>query len=189
MRALLTRVRDLFDVDHNPASLPRSARGVRIPGAWDTFETAVSVIAGQVVSTASARAAMAKIQERFGEPGKFPGASRLRQADLSKYGLTRTKARAVQALAAAVESGEVRLSRASPLAETRAALSALPGLGPWTTELIALRCLGDTDAFPTSDLAVARALQTGEQNPEKWRPWRGYLTLLLWKKHSSKGKK
>ena len=188
VRGVLARVRNLFDVDHNPAALPRPARGVRIPGCWNSFETAVGVIVGQVVSAASARAILSKLVGKHGAPGQFPLPATLARADLSNLGLSRAKARAVQGLANAVESGSVILDRSAPLEETRAALSAIPGCGPWTRELIALRCLGDPDAFPASDLALARALQSGLGNLERWRPWRSYLTLLLWKNYSQKGK-
>jgi 3-methyladenine DNA glycosylase/8-oxoguanine DNA glycosylase len=65
------------------------------------------------------------------------------------------------------------------------------GLSPWTCEIIALRCLGDPDAFPAHDLAVARALQSLASKQENWRPWRSYLTMLIWKNYSpsKKGKK
>jgi AraC family transcriptional regulator of adaptative response / DNA-3-methyladenine glycosylase II len=184
VRDVLARVRNLFDVDHNPASLPRQARGVRIPGCWDGFETAAGIVVGQVVSAASAHAVLEKLMRKHGAPGNFPSPAKLARADLSGIGLTRAKARAVQGLALAVESGAVTLSRSAALAETRAALLAVPGIGPWTCELIALRCLGDPDAFPDGDLAVARALQTELANPEAWRPWRSYLTLLIWKQYS-----
>jgi AraC family transcriptional regulator of adaptative response / DNA-3-methyladenine glycosylase II len=85
-------------------------------------------------------------------------------------------------LAVEIAEGRISLARSAPLAETRQQLLAIPGIGPWTVELIALRCLADPDAFPARDLVVARALQSNEFVPEKYSPWRAYLTLRLWQK-------
>lgn len=198
LRDTIERTRRLFDVDHNPALLPRELRGVRVPGAFDGFETAVNIILGQAVSVESARACSARLLRKLGEPVKhpvfthlFPSAARLAEADFSGLGIPRSRARAVQGLA---RSG-LSLERSAPLAETRARLAAIPGIGPWTTELIAMRCLGDPDAFPANDLVVARALPSllpsrrANQNPERLRPWRAYYTLWLWQNLYRKEKK
>jgi AraC family transcriptional regulator of adaptative response / DNA-3-methyladenine glycosylase II len=196
LRDALERVRHLFDVDHNPAMIAAPARGLRVPGAFDGFETAVTIVLGQLVSVAGARGTAGKLVAKFGaKPGvvgelthTFPTPASLAEADFAGIGLTKAKAGAIRALARAVLAGEIELSRAAPLEATRAKLLALPGFGPWTTEMIALRCLGDTDAFPAKDLVVARALQSRRVQPDGWRPWRGYLTLWLWKNSNQKEK-
>jgi AraC family transcriptional regulator of adaptative response / DNA-3-methyladenine glycosylase II len=181
LRGELERVRHLFDTDHNPALLPRGANGLRIPGAYDGFETAVNIILGQLISTEAAR----KLSARFLENGAFLSPAQLKDRDLPF--LPRVKAAAIRELARAVHAGEISLLRSAPLEETRARLGAIRGIGPWTVELIALRCLADTDAFPSSDLVVARALQNARVRPNGWRPWRGYLTVRLWNQ-SKQGK-
>ncbi|MGZ3721027.1 MAG: Ada metal-binding domain-containing protein [Bdellovibrionota bacterium] len=192
VRDLLARVRHLFDLDHNPAHLRAALGGIRIPGAFWGFETAVAIILGQLVSVEGARASAHRLCRELGG-GHFPEPAVLAGADLTRFGLTRAKARAISELSRLYASGEIRLDRCAPLEETRARLAEIHGIGPWTIELIALRCLSDPDAFPASDLIVARALQLKKLQPEDWRPWRAYLTLWVWKtygqKLSKRGKK
>jgi AraC family transcriptional regulator, regulatory protein of adaptative response / DNA-3-methyladenine glycosylase II len=92
------------------------------------------------------------------------------------------RARAVRALAAALASGELELRRGADLTAARAALLAVPGIGPWTVEIVAARALGDPDAFPVSDLGLRRGLAAlgPAADPERWRPWRAYAAQHLW---------
>ncbi|HEX6132071.1 MAG TPA: DNA-3-methyladenine glycosylase 2 family protein, partial [Actinomycetota bacterium] len=105
-------------------------------------------------------------------------------------GMPAARARAVAALAAAVANGTVVLDAATPTEETAARLLAIPGVGPWTASYVALRALGDPDAFPASDLGLRKGWANGdgpasaaalEAAAERWRPWRGYAAMLLWK--------
>jgi AraC family transcriptional regulator of adaptative response / DNA-3-methyladenine glycosylase II len=191
MREQIERVRHLFDIDHNPAVLPPDLRGIRVPGAFDVFETAATIILSQLVSVSAARAACKKLVQTFGHPVKeasgelthlFPTPTQLTQADIRSIGIPKARAEALRLLAVEIAEGRISLARSAPLAETRQQLLAIPGIGPWTVELIALRCLADPDAFPARDLVVARALQSNEFVPEKYSPWRAYLTLRLWQK-------
>ena len=229
LRPIIARVRRLLDLDHNPAmlridnpamlridspamlridspaTLPRDLGGIRVPGAYRGFETAVFIILGQMVSVAAARGKMARLMELYGEPVKspwpglsrlFPSPARLAAADpaaLGKgLGITRVRAQALQALAAAVHRRELDLSPSAPLEETRAKLAGLPGVGPWTVEMIAMRCLGDPDAFPARDLIVLRAVEKLKLDHALHAPWRAYLALWIWKNYaaelSGKGK-
>ena len=204
VRQLIDTIRCVFDVDHNPLQIevppgcPDAVQaflagqaGVRVPGAFDPFETAVSVILGQLVSTAQGRLNLRKLVQSYGEKSRiphhprlshfFPTPAVLASADLTALGFTRTRANAIKELALACLSGTLDLSRSCDLPRTRKELLGIKGIGPWTVELIALRCLGDTDAFPASDLIINRALEAYRFLPEQFSPWRSYLTLALWK--------
>lgn len=198
LRPLLARVRRLFDIDHNPAALAQDLAGIRVPGAFDGFETAVFIILGQMVSVAAARGKVAKLMELHGEPVQsawpglnrlFPSPARLAAADPEALGralgITRVRTGALRALALAVHEKRIDLSPTAPLEETRAKLAALPGVGPWTVEMIAMRCLGDPDAFPARDLIVLRAVEKLSLNHAEHAPWRAYLALWIWKNYAA----
>lgn len=202
--------RRMFDLAADPASIAQALHsdpligrfvkgrpGLRIPGVWDGFECAVRAILGQQVSVAAARTFAARLVQRVGRPvaGEtrglthvFPSAADLADADLEAIGLTTSRAAALRALARAVADG--RLDLDGPLQEVTAAIAALPGCGPWTARYVALRGLGDPDAFPASDLVLRRVagapgppLSAGalEARGQAWRPWRGYAALHLWR--------
>jgi AraC family transcriptional regulator, regulatory protein of adaptative response / DNA-3-methyladenine glycosylase II len=207
--ALAERVRAVFDLRADPAEIGRQlgadpllrARlrrrpGVRVPGAWDPFEIAVRIVLGQQVTVAGATRLAGRLAERYGEvvtcdagdpraPTRlFPEPSALADAPLEEIGLTRQRAGALRALAAAVASEQLALAPGADPAAARDALLALPGIGPWTAELVLLRALGEPDAFPAGDLGLCRALgcdaRAVERRAERWRPWRGYAAMLLW---------
>ena len=206
---LLQRARHAFDLDADPAaidpvlaSVPGPARpGLRLPGSWCGFETAVRVVLGQQVSVAAARTLCQRLVQRFGAPidTPVPGLDRLfpsalalataDPADIGTLGIVRQRVRALQALAQAVADGRLQLQPGADLASTLATLNALPGIGDWSAQLIALRTLGWPDAWPASDIALLKALgQTaatrdpaaGTAIAEAWRPWRGYAVFKLW---------
>ena len=196
-RADESSVRRVFDLDHDPAALaaavgrdpllgPRVARapGIRVPGAWSGFELAVRAILGQQVSVAGARRTAAKLVHALGEPAtdllpglarRFPTPEAVACGPLP--GMPEARARALRALAEAVAGG-LRLDPPAGLAATRAALLALPGIGPWTAEYVAMRALRDPDAWPGGDLWLRRAAAGAD--PAAWRPWRAYAAMLLW---------
>lgn len=206
---LLQRARHAYDLDADPglidpvlASVPGPARaGVRLPGSWCGFETAVRVVLGQQVTVAAARTLTRRLVERFGAPVEtpfadlnrlFPSAAVLAAADpadIGTLGIVRQRVKALQALASAVASGDLSLQPGADLPSTLARLTALPGIGDWSAQLIALRTLGWPDAWPASDIALLKALgQTGPSRDiaaataqaEAWRPWRGYAVFKLW---------
>jgi AraC family transcriptional regulator of adaptative response / DNA-3-methyladenine glycosylase II len=113
----------------------------------------------------------------------FPTAARLKDADLTALGLVAARARAIAGLAAAVDGGALALD-AGPLEQAVARLVALSGIGPWTAHYIAMRALGQPDAFPSGDLGLRRALGLSERalerRAEAWRPWRAYAAMHLW---------
>lgn len=199
IRGLLARVRHLFDLDHNPAwasggTTPKNLDGIRIPGAFSGFETAISIILGQMVSVEMAGQKMRKLVEQFGEEIEspysglhraFPTPERLSAADFSNIGVTRVRSDAIREISRLVHIGELKLDRSAPLEATRARLSEIRGIGPWTVEMIAMRCLADPDAFPSGDLIVKRALENHGIEHEPWQPWRAYLSLWIWKNYAA----
>jgi AraC family transcriptional regulator of adaptative response / DNA-3-methyladenine glycosylase II len=207
--ALAERVRAVFDLRADPAEIARQLGadpllrerlrrrpGVRVPGAWDPFEIAVRIVLGQQVTVAGATRLAGRLAGRFGErvsevaedPGApthlFPEPDALAAAPLEEIGLTRQRAGALRALAAAVAGGQLSLVPGADPAAVREALLELPGIGSWTAELVLLRALGEPDAFPAGDLGLCRALACSarelERRAERWRPWRGYAAMLLW---------
>ena len=171
--------------------------GLRVPGAWDPFETGVRAIIGQQVSVAGATTLIGRLVERLGRPvpglrqlgltHAFPSADVVAAGDLSGLGLTTARMAAIQAFASAVDGGAVRLDRSVGLDQLVASLIAVRGIGPWTAQYIALR-LGERDAFPAGDLGLRRsfaALVPGSTAPleeaaEAWRPWRATAAAHLW---------
>jgi AraC family transcriptional regulator of adaptative response / DNA-3-methyladenine glycosylase II len=203
--AVLHRVRQGLDLDADPAQidpvmamLPLPARpGARLPAGLDGFETGLRVILGQQVTVKAARTLIQRVVDRYGEPLQtpfpalthlFPSAEAIAAADpetIGKLGIVRQRVKALQALAAAVASGAIELQRNAPLQATLDALRALPGIGDWTAQLIAMRALAWPDAWPASDIGLMNAL--GSRDPkvitaqaEAWRPWRAYAVLQLW---------
>ena len=198
-------VRHALDLDADPAlidpvlaALPVPAvPGMRVPGGSDGFESAVRVILGQQVTVAAARTLTRRLVERFGDAVEtpwpevnrlFPSARRLAQAtpaSIGELGIVRQRVGALQALAVEVHAERIALDRGAPLAATLDALRALPGIGEWTVQLIAMRALAWPDAFPVTDIGVMNALGTRdpkvvELRAAAWRPWRSYAVMRLW---------
>jgi AraC family transcriptional regulator, regulatory protein of adaptative response / DNA-3-methyladenine glycosylase II len=176
----------------------RARPGVRVPGAWDGFETGVRAIVGQTVANADANAAVGRLVERHGTPAVglgelglthvFPDAAVLAGADLSGLGLSAAKTTAVRALAAAVADGRIRLDRSVSLERLVASLKSLPGVGTAAAHHVALR-LGEPDAFPLSNQQLARRLRVNAHGvsaasaaavADRWRPWRAVAVTHLW---------
>lgn len=203
--ALLPLVRQALDLDADPsridpvlADLPMPARpGIRVPGGMEGFETAARVILGQQVTVAAARTLTVRLVQALGSPVEtphaglsrlFPSAQQVADASaeaLGRLGIVRQRVRALQAVAEAVASGHIALDRSAPLEPTLNALRALPGIGEWTVQLIAMRALAWPDAFPATDIAVLNALGTRDtravaQQAQAWRPWRAYAVMRLW---------
>ena len=205
LASVLQRLRQALDLDADPArvdpglaALPVPPRaGIRVPNGMNGFEIAARVILGQQVTVAAARTLTRRLVEHFGEPVEtpfpelnrlFPSAQGIAQADpevIGKLGIVRQRVRALQVLAAAVDEGQIVLHRGAPLEATLDALRALPGIGEWTVQLIAMRALAWPDAFPATDIGVLNALGTRDvravqAQAEAWRPWRAYAVMRLW---------
>jgi AraC family transcriptional regulator of adaptative response / DNA-3-methyladenine glycosylase II len=203
--AVLQRQRQALDLDADPAliapvlaAMPVPPRqGLRVPNGVDGFEIAARVILGQQVSVAAARTLTRRLVEAFGLPVAtpfadltriFPDAATLADASpevIGKLGIVRQRVRALQALATAVRDGVIELHRGAPLQATMELLRALPGVGDWTVQVVAMRALAWPDAFPASDIGVLNALGTrdvklAEAVAQAWRPWRAYAVMRLW---------
>jgi AraC family transcriptional regulator of adaptative response / DNA-3-methyladenine glycosylase II len=191
------RIALAFEGDPRLGPLVARRPGLRIPGAWDPFECAVRAVLGQQVSVAAGRTLAARLVARAGRAVAggadglthlFPSPAALAAAKLDGLGLPGARVRALQALAAAVESGALDLGASAE--EVAARLEALPGFGAWTAQYVALRALGEPDAFPAADLVLRRmagvdgtplTTRALEARAEAWRPWRGYAVLHLWR--------
>lgn len=211
LNLLVQRCRQLFDLDADPqaiadvlgvdpvlAPLLAARPGLRIPGTIDGFELAVRAILGQQVSVAGARTLAGRVIRAAGEPlacpdGNlthiFPSPAQLAGADLSGLGITQGRITALHALAQSVARDEIVLNRGADRLQTAEALQKLPGIGPWTASYIAMRALGDPDAFPAADLGLRQALERSGlatssrailARAEAWRPWRAYAVHHLW---------
>lgn len=202
-RALLTiveRVRRMFDLGADPAliarqlsgdALLRSAAaahaGIRTPGAWDGFEVAVRAILGQQISVRAATTIAGRIAGRWGTPIEsgldrlFPTPDQLVDAPLEEAGIISSRATTLRLLARAVRDGLVSFDGI----DTLAALRAIPGIGEWTAQYVAMRALNEPDAFLAGDLVLRRMAgdcspRELERRSEAWRPWRAYAVMLLW---------
>jgi AraC family transcriptional regulator of adaptative response / DNA-3-methyladenine glycosylase II len=218
---LLARVRGVFDLSADPVGIgealsrdPDLARrvslrpGLRVPGAWDGFELAVRAILGQQITVVAARKLAgdlvavhgAPLPAPWAEPGlthAFPSAERLAAADLSGLKMPGARIRCLSAMAAAIAADPNLLAPTASLDDMVRRLRALPGIGEWTAQYIAMRQLREPDAFPAADVALMRALAdadgvrpTAEQllaRAEAWRPWRAYAALHLWASLADEG--
>jgi AraC family transcriptional regulator of adaptative response / DNA-3-methyladenine glycosylase II len=207
----ISRCRRLLDLDADPvavgdllredavlAPLVQKAPGRRVPRTVDPAEFAVRVVLGQQVSTAAARTHAARLVTAHGEPADdpaggltrlFPAMTELAAADPAILAVPRARQATFAALTGALASGAIDLGPGADWQQARAGLSALPGLGPWSVETIAMRGLGDPDAFTPGDLGVrAAARQLGlpgtpaalTRRAAAWRPWRAYAVQYLW---------
>lgn len=216
LAAAVQRCRRLLDLDADPLAvvaalgddeliggLVRATPGLRVPGAVDGAELAVRAVLGQQVTVSGARTLAARLAAAHGEPladtlpscapddlsHAFPTAAALAALDPETLPMPRARGRALVGMCAALAAGDVRLDPGADRDATRAQLLALPGIGPWTAEYVAMRALGDPDAFPATDLGIRHALagldaphdsRSAAAIAEPWRPWRAYAALHLW---------
>ncbi len=207
----ISRCRWMLDLDADPeavdeqlrsdpllAPLVDKAPGRRVPRTVDAAEFAVRAVLGQQVSTAAARTHAARLVAAHGERVEdphggltrlFPSPEALAGLDPEALALPRSRRATLTTLVSALADGSLPLGIDSGWDAARARLSALPGFGPWTTEVIAMRALGDPDAFLPSDLGVRRAAQdlglpstpaALTARAAGWRPWRAYAVQYLW---------
>jgi len=201
---VISRARALLDLDAEPmainavlhAAFPQGD-GMRVPGTVDGFELAVRAVLGQQVTVAAARTYGSRLVAAFGDVLETPvaGLDRLFPTPaavaaasgeaLGQLGIVRQRQAALQALAREVAEGRLALHAGADVPTTLAALQALPGIGDWTAQYIAMRALRWPDAFPAGDIALQKALgvRTARAAAEAslaWRPWRGYAVLRAW---------
>jgi AraC family transcriptional regulator of adaptative response / DNA-3-methyladenine glycosylase II len=208
LSAAIARCRWLLDLDADPLAIDRQlaedsglarlvarAPGRRVPRTVDGAEMAIRAVLGQQISTAAARTHAARLAARYGQPVDdpegglihvFPSPDALSEIELAMPAGRRAT---MNALLDALRSGQLDLTPGADRERARAALEALPGIGPWTSEVVAMRALGDPDAFPATDLGVRRGAhalglpdaQSGLiAHAQRWRPWRAYAVQHLW---------
>jgi len=208
LSTLLMRLRWALDLDADPLALEAALQadfanhcGVRVPGAWHGFELAVRAVLGQQVSVAAARTYAQRLVRALGTPvttpwaeltHAFPTAAQMLAASpdqLGALGIVKQRQKALHALAHAVCQGGLDLNPGANVAERVQALMALPGIGAWTAQYIAMRAMRWPDAFPAGDLVVQQRLGVRHTpNParaatalaQRWQPWRSYAVLRLW---------
>ncbi|MBP5870938.1 MULTISPECIES: AlkA N-terminal domain-containing protein [Streptomyces] len=207
----ISRCRRMLDLDADPVAVDEQLRtdpvlaplvdkapGRRVPRTVDEAEFAVRAVLGQQVSTAAARTHAARLVLAHGEPVDdpegglthlFPSSEALAVVDPEALAMPGTRRTTFTTLVRRLVDGELHLGLDSDWAETRARLLALPGFGPWTVEVIAMRALGDPDAFLPGDLGIRRAARelglpstpaALTARAAAWRPWRAYAVQYLW---------
>jgi AraC family transcriptional regulator of adaptative response / DNA-3-methyladenine glycosylase II len=201
---VLAACKHALDLDCQPEAvaaglgeLAAARPGLRLPGAFDGFETAVRTVLGQQISVKAARTLATRLVERFGAPidtpfaavtRLFPDAARLADCaveEVARLGIIAARARAIVLLAREVAERRLVLAPHVDVEQTLARLRALPGVGAWTAQAIAMRALHWPDAFPAGDVGIARALKETrparlERIAASWRPWRAYAVMHLW---------
>jgi len=212
---VMARLRNLFDLNARPdviaSCLARDAHlraavrrlpGLRVPGGFDGFEVAVRAILGQQTSVRAATTFAGRLARSFGTAIETPLPSLCRltpsaralaaatPAELAAIGITARRAETLAELARAIDARRLTLAPGVPPEETVAALCAIPGIGDWTAQYIAMRALRWPDAFPAADLLLKRRLGDGSERKarlaaERWRPWRAYGALYVWTMHTA----
>lgn len=212
---VIERIRHQFDLDADPLAIAEGLAafeerfpnkllvGTRLPGCFDAFEMCTRAVLGQQISVKGASTLAGRVAKAYGQPIEtplpalthgFPSAADIAalgdgaQDALGSLGIVGARTRTIAALARALETGELDLSYGADPAETVPALEAMPGIGPWTAQYIAMRATGFPDAFPSTDLGIKKALdpltpKEIEAVAEAWRPWRSYATMSLWSAH------
>jgi AraC family transcriptional regulator of adaptative response / DNA-3-methyladenine glycosylase II len=207
----ISRCRRLLDLDADPvavddrlrtdpllAPLVDKAPGRRVPRTVDEAEFAVRAVLGQQVSTAAARTHAARLVTAHGKPlddpeggltHLFPSPEALAAVDPETLAMPRTRRTTFTTLVRQLADNTLHLGVDSDWPEARARLLSLPGFGPWTVDVIAMRALGDPDAFLATDLGIRRAAKelglpatpgALTARAEAWRPWRAYAVQYLW---------
>jgi AraC family transcriptional regulator of adaptative response / DNA-3-methyladenine glycosylase II len=203
---IIERIRAMFDLNADWATIAQSLGtdaelasrisaepGLRVPGCWDGFELTIRAILGQQITVKGATVLAGRIAKSFGEAFSganglthlFPTPEVLADAKLTGVGLTGKRAQTIRAFASAVCDGQIGFEKIIDSDAFMARLCEVPGIGTWTAQYVAMRALGEPDAFPSGDLGLLRALglqnsREMERRAEAWRPWRAYACMYLW---------
>jgi AraC family transcriptional regulator, regulatory protein of adaptative response / DNA-3-methyladenine glycosylase II len=203
---IIERIRAMFDLTADWSAIVQNLKtdpalaervklhpGLRVPGCWNGFELAVRAILGQQITVKGATALAGKLVSRFGKPSSsaqglthiFPKPEVLADAKLANIGMPVARAETISALARAVCSAKIKFEGVVHTDAFMDSLCEIPGIGKWTAQYIAMRALGEPDAFPSSDLGLLHAMgltnaRDLELRAENWRPWRAYAAMYLW---------
>lgn len=208
---VLERVSRQFDLACNPVAVYEGLSGLeelapganvpgtRLPGCFDPFETACRAVLGQQVTVAAANKLAARVVQAFGTPLEtgvpgltyaFPTAQQIASMEdiegaFGQLGVIKSRSRTIQSIARGLVSGELDFSLPCDAPQQIQNLLAIKGIGPWSANYIAMRCLGYADAFLETDAGIKHALPQFEPKErlalaEQWRPWRSYANICLW---------
>lgn len=207
---ITSNVRSLFDLDSDPLvianaleidskmkALVKAHSGIRLPSGWDPFEIAVTTILGQLVSVEQGRSLVSALIDKLGvdsglshegKPVKlFPTAEVIASSDLAGIKTTAIRKKTLINFCKALVDGEISLESTQDVDEFVRKVQAISGIGPWTANYMAMKVLRHTDAFPATDLILARALEIHSKDIVlKISPWRGYAAALFWKEYAGK---
>lgn len=204
---IVERIRSMFDLNADWSSIARtlgsdralsapveSYPGLRVPGCWNAFELAIRTILGQQITVKAANTLAGRLVSKFGKTISgpkglthvFPSPEVLAKAKLTDLGLTLSRAATISRLARAVYEGKINFERVVDAAQFLDDLCEIPGIGNWSAQYIAMRALGEPDAFPSTDLGLLRAMNVGssqelDRRSDRWRPWRAYAAMYLWR--------
>jgi AraC family transcriptional regulator of adaptative response / DNA-3-methyladenine glycosylase II len=210
--SIVDRIRSLFDLRADSESidgffkqdgvlkpLAKKYPGMRVPGCWDGFEVSIRAILGQQVTVAAATTLAGRIAKKFGSEylgdnenltHVFPSAKVIADGDLNGLGIVGARIHGIKALAQKVANEDIVINCTVPTDAFVKNICSIKGIGEWTAYYIAMRALGDPNAFPYSDLILCRAAtKPGEALTPKqllalslsWQPWRAYGVILLWR--------
>jgi AraC family transcriptional regulator of adaptative response / DNA-3-methyladenine glycosylase II len=197
----------MFDLNADWAAITQSLKGdpalaasieddpgLRVPGCWNGFELATRAILGQQVTVKGATTLAGRLVSALGKPFRdarrlthlFPTPDVLAAAKLGDIGLSGGRAETIRAFARAVCTGRINFEGVVDSDAFLSSLCEIPGIGTWTAQYVAMRALGEPDAFPSTDLGLLRALDLNtsrelENRAESWRPWRAYAAMYLWR--------
>lgn len=206
------RLRRMFDLDAQPAlinqqlakdplmaQLVAARPGLRVPGTWDGLELAIRAVLGQQITVVAAIRLAGKLVAQYGQPldtphvgitHAFPTPQVLAAADLAALGMPKARGRTLSGMAQALLDDPQVFAPKASLKDGVARLVALPGIGDWTAQYIAMRQLREADAFASGDIGLINALAALEGGPvsarqllaraEAWRPLRAYAAQHLW---------
>jgi AraC family transcriptional regulator of adaptative response / DNA-3-methyladenine glycosylase II len=213
LSAIIARIRRMFDLSAEPIAIAAalsadpalaplvSARpGLRLPGGWDGFEIAVRAIVGPQITVKGATQLATRIVSALGDPvdenidvpgltHAFPKPERFDDTKLLRLGMPKSRAAALANVAAAIVANPRLFDPGRDLDQAVSGLRAMPGVGEWTAQYIAMRALGESDAFLSADVGIRRALARNGRRPTaaqvlahaaRLRPWRAYAMLHLW---------
>jgi len=201
--ALTARIRRLFDLDADSVAIDEALSadpvlrplvaavpGIRITGVADGEEALFRTLVGQQISVAAARTVLGRLVAELGEDGAFPTAAAIAMHGGEVLRGPATRIATIVGAAEAIVHGGLHLDVATPAAELRARLLALPGIGPWTADYLAMRVLGNPDTFPATDLVIRQSagargmpedVRALTAHAATWAPWRSYAALHLWR--------
>jgi AraC family transcriptional regulator of adaptative response / DNA-3-methyladenine glycosylase II len=204
---IIERIRAMFDLNADWPAIVLGLRtdpilrdriesgpGLRVAGCWNGFELATRAILGQQITVKGATELAGRMVRAFGQPFPsgdrlthlFPSPEVLADANVASIGLPRARAETIRALARAVRDGQISFERIVDAGAFLSRLCEIPGIGKWTAQYVAMRALGEPDAFPSGDVGLLRALglenaRELEPRAEAWRPWRAYAAMYLWR--------